>query len=66
MADTPISEPVSSPPFEILIPIAVRWAGEMRLCDKPESMGWIEYIQEGRRGGEGIQPDTPVGSHAEG
>lgn len=67
MADTPISETASSPPFEILIPIAVRLAGEMgKLCDKPESMGWYEYIQEGLRGGEGLQPGHTVDGHPQG
>lgn len=48
MAGTPESEPLShTPPFESLIPIAVRWACEMWLCDidKPKGMDWAEYIE---------------------
>jgi len=52
MADTPEHEPVSHPlPFEWLIPTAVRWEGEMRLHDKPETVDWVEYIETRSSGG---------------
>jgi hypothetical protein len=46
MADGLESESVShSLDSESLTGIAVSWACEMRLCDKPESVGWVEYIE---------------------
>lgn len=65
MAGTPESEPLSHIPFEVLIPIAVRWACEMWLVDidKPEDVDWAEYIEhsEAVRG-----PGVSAGSVVEG